>query len=172
METGSGDGHTGPVDLVMTPLEAAVAHAWEVLASDRLPDLAARWLADGADGESLAELAGAPSLDVWVVEELWERAREELGVVVQGDTEKQVGVLVRFELARWRAGEQSSNDTVAAVQVIAVRSDLPSGSRLRLDLVYLDEANAGDDEHGPQESERDDVRALADLEDRLGPRGS
>lgn len=63
-----------------TPAQAMALLASGLLEVDGFPDVAAQWLADGMDSESLRMLAGANHEDRDDIRDLWTAALEELDI--------------------------------------------------------------------------------------------
>jgi len=83
--------------------EAVVLHQLDLVSSDQLPDLAARWLAlDVVDTESIRMLAGADSRDPWAIEQLLVESVSEADVAVPSDRAEAQRIAVDWVATMWR----------------------------------------------------------------------
>lgn len=104
-----------------TPAQAMALLASGLLEVDDFPDVAAQWLADGMDSESLRMLAGADQEERADIRDLWTAALEELDVQPI-PLENRWPLIWAYELATWRAGERTKEqvlcDAVAYLQAV------------------------------------------------------
>jgi len=104
-----------------TPAQAMALWASGLLEVDAFPDVAAQWLADGMDSESLRMLAGADHEERDDVCELWTAALDELHIQPI-PLENRWPLIWAYELARWRAGERTReqvlNDAVEYLRAV------------------------------------------------------
>jgi hypothetical protein len=96
--------------------EAVVLHQLDLVSSDQLPGLAARWLAlDVVDTESIRRLAGENSRGRWTIEQLLVESVSEADVAVPSDGAEAQRIAVDWVTTMWR----ESKDTRWAVGTLA-----------------------------------------------------
>jgi hypothetical protein len=141
------------------PAEALVLHQQELLLTDELPDLAARWLAsDLTDTDNVRMLAGHDRHDPWGLEALLRDVVEETGMGVPDTPAQRQRIAVAWVTSRW----QDTRDTRWAVGTLAhlgqVDPDLDLGLFIGLD----DEWSGcwGRDEASLREYTEDELRRL------------
>ncbi|MEV1289206.1 hypothetical protein [Micromonospora sp. NPDC049679] len=120
-----------------TPLPATVA-AWFVLdlvPTERVPWWAARWLADGHDGEALRELAGLNGRDPHAVRDLLPRALADTGGVLPTTTVTAANEVFRELAERCLSGIVGERSVVQQVEAVVISThynndviDLPLGA--------------------------------------------
>lgn len=94
-----------------TPAQAMALLASGLLEVDGFPDVAAQWLADGMDSESLRMLAGANHEDRDDIRDLWTAALEELDIQPI-PLENRWPLIWAYELAAWKAGERTKGQVL------------------------------------------------------------
>jgi hypothetical protein len=96
--------------------EAVVLHRLDLVSSDQLPGLAARWLAlDVVETEWARQLAGENPRDRWAIEQLLADSVRESDVTVPSDAAAAQRIAVDWVTAMWR----ESRDTRWAVGTLA-----------------------------------------------------
>lgn len=94
-----------------TPAQAMALLASGLLDVDAFPDIAAQWLADGMDSESLRMLAGADNEDTDDIRDLWTAALGDLDLQ-SIPLENRWPLIWAYELATWKAGERTKGQVL------------------------------------------------------------
>jgi len=94
-----------------TPAQAMALLACGLLKVDDLPDVAAQWLANGMDSESLRMLAGANHEDRDDILDLWTATVEELDIQPI-PLDNRWPLIWAYEIATWRAGERTKEQVL------------------------------------------------------------
>jgi hypothetical protein len=118
------------------PAETAVLLTIGLVRTDDLPELAARWLADGtADTEAVRVLAGHVRDDHWALDQLMADVVEQLAVVVPVDPEDVSRIVLDHVAGEWAI----TGDTRRAVAVLSGLAQEDRGLMLGEDWVGLDD---------------------------------
>jgi len=120
--------------------EAVVLHRLDLVSSDDLPHLAARWLAlDVVDTESVRQLAGENPRDRWTIEQLLADSVCEADVTVPSDAAAVQRIAVDWVTTMWR----ESMDTRWAVGTLASLGQTDADFDLGLFIGLDDEWSGG-----------------------------
>lgn len=99
------------MNLPPTPAQAQALFASGLLVVEDLPDIAAQWLAEGMDSESLRVLAGATNDDRDDIRDLWMATLQEMNIHA-GRKESSWPLIWAYELASWQSGVRSSKEVL------------------------------------------------------------
>lgn len=128
-----------PPDEGPSPQDVAAFFVLDRVPTEHVPWIAARWLADGLDGERLRELAGEHGDDTYKIKDLLPLALSEIGVPLP-PTAEAVDQTFTYLARRCLAGELSERDVAAMVDHIVAAGgfgtelyDLPLGGIYGLD---------------------------------------
>lgn len=92
---------------------------------EHLPGIAAQWLAEGRDSESLRLLAGADHDDLDDIRGWWTEALDDLHVP-DGSTEERWHQVWTYEISAWRAGLRTSQEVLRDVVAYVRQDDYPT----------------------------------------------
>lgn len=111
--------------LVPTLAQGAALRQLGILRTDKLPMVAAQWLAGDADSPTLRQLAGEDGSSAWLVEQLWPATLTELSVPPVTD-EEAWDVAMVYQLAAWHSGYRSTLELMKDAVRFYVEHDYPA----------------------------------------------
>lgn len=98
------------------PMEVQVLRSLELIRTDALPSIAARWLAsDVIDSDAVRDLAGHQPNDIWGLAALLDEVITDYAAPVAADAESQERLAVEWVAQTWR----TNGDTRAAIATLA-----------------------------------------------------
>lgn len=142
--------------------ETAVLHRLGLITSDRLPDVAARWLAaDLHDTPAVRVLAGHHPHDPWGLDELLRDALDEAHVEPPREPTAVASIAVDWVAGEWRRDRDTRGAVATLARLGAERDDLALDAFIGLDdewrggwgrlVPELEEAAAAELEAGASE---------------------
>jgi hypothetical protein len=108
-----------------SPEQAAALFDANLIFVEDLPGIAAGWLAEGRDSESIRLLAGAEHDDPDEIRTWWRQGLDDLDVS-PGSTEERWQRVWSYETSAWRAGSRTSQEVLRDVVAYVQQDDYPT----------------------------------------------